>query len=394
MLFVFCLIALLPAILVFVVDPYQYFRKSIFTPMKFLQAGQWGRMQAPGLIKNYIVEDQVFDSIVMGGSLSQNFEGDKIGSVLESDKKAIVMSFSGATPKEQTYVARKALETGNIKSIMWSFAPTWSNGLEVENQRHTFPFYLYNENPVDDINYLYGARSIKITLSYVLRQIGLHRYAYIYRNLGLPSGRIVSWKAFGSWAPFDEERMAKVNARLFSERTQKKQNRRLDNASEYYKNGMRIIPDYQDLPDDAFASEFSVLEEFFEEFPDVDFTLVVPPLSTLFYHASPQEMMERAVYRGKALVDFTKGMPNVRVFGFPEREIITDLRNYKDAVHFGRNVYRYMTKKMERNENLLTPENVDQYTSDLIKAIHEFDRENAFQYPDHPMKIDFEGNTI
>jgi hypothetical protein len=53
-----------------------------------------------------------------------------------------------------------------------------------------------------------------------------------------------------------------------------------------------------------------------------------------------------------------------------------------------------MTKKMERNENLLTPENVDQYTSDLIKAIHEFDRENAFQYPDHPMKIDFEGNTI
>jgi hypothetical protein len=84
----------------------------------------------------------------------------------------------------------------------------------------------------------------------------------------------------------------------------------------------------------------------------------------------------------------------MRIFAFPQKEIISDLRNYKDHVHFDRNVYRFMTRQMEKGENRLTEQNVDAYTSQLINAINSFDRSNPFAVPDTPRAIDFEGNLV
>jgi hypothetical protein len=233
-----------------------------------------------------------------------------------------------------------------------------------------------------------------VSLGYIIANTTLRKYFRIYRELGIAHVLILPWYQYGAWAPFDERRMEILNKRMFSKRVINKETRKMANTDKETVNGKRIIAEYQDLPENAYEPEFKILHEFLTAYPSVNFTTVIPPVSTLYYHTASKVYVDRAVHRGRAFVEFSKDYPNMRIFAFPQKEIISDLRNYKDHVHFDRNVYRFMTRQMEKGENRLTEQNVDAYTSQLINAINSFDRSNPFAVPDTPRAIDFEGNLV
>lgn len=392
LLLMFMFVPLIPAIFVWVVDPYQYFHRSYFSPMKFIKGSE--RMQMPGIIRNYIAKDTEFDTIIMGGSLSQNFEPKKIVDVLDGKKKALTFSFSGATPSEQVLVTAKALDTGNVNSILWSLGVTWNKGLDTFNNNHHFPDYLYNTNPIDDFNYLYSLSVINRSISYYLKHTWISKFEKTYIEYGLPKISLRRWHEYGAWAPFNEEQMLRMNTRMFSSRVLKQETRRLAASEKNVTLGKRFISEFNDLPKDAFSAEEKVLKDFLEKYPNVEFTFFIPPISAFYYHSANQLDMEKTVYRAKAVVEIIKDYPNAKVVGFADQAIINDLRNYKDTVHFGRNIYRYMTKKIDNNEGFLTQDNVAQYTNSLIAAIHSFDRKNPFALPADAQKINFEGEWV
>lgn len=392
LLLIFIFLAVIPALFVWVVDPYQYFHRSYLAPMKFIKGAE--RMQMSGIINNYIARDTEFDTIIMGGSLAQNFEPKEIVKVLGGKRKALTFSFSGAKASEQQFVSAKALDTGKVNHILWSLGVTWNNGLDIKNDNHHFPYYLYNSNPFDDFNYLFSFNVINQSVSYYLKHTSLRKYAKTYREFGVKRTRLRRWDQYGAWAPLNEKNMQRVNSRMFSSRVLKQETKRLAASERHVKNGKRFISPYEDLPKKAFSAEKEVLREFLEKYPDVEFTFVIPPVSAFYYHSARQLDMEKTIYRAKAVVEITKNYPNARVFGFAQSAIINDLRNYKDTAHFGRNIYRFMTKKMDANEGLLTAQNVDQYTKILKDNIHSFDRKNPFAIPGRSPKINFEGEWI
>lgn len=392
LLLMFMFVSVIPGIFVWVVDPYQYFHKSYFAPMKFIKGSE--RMQMPGIIRNYIAKDTEFDTIVMGGSLSQNFEPKRIVDVLAGKKKALNFSFSGATPSEQVVVTANALNTGNVNTILWSLGVTWNKGLDTFNNNHHFPDYLYNSNPVDDLNYLYSLSVINRSISYFLKHTWISKYAKTYVAYGLPRVSLRRWHTYGAWAPFDEQEMHRMNTRMFSSRVLKQETKRLAATEKHVILGRRFISDYNDLPKDAFSSEEKVLKDFLENYPNVEFIFFIPPVSAFYYHSANQLDMEKTIYRAKAVVEIIKDYPNAKVVGFANPAIISDLRNYKDTVHFGRNIYRYITKKIDRDEGFLTQKNIAQYTDSLIAAIHSFDRKEPFSIPANPQKINFEGEWV
>ena len=383
---------MLPAIFVYTIDPYQFFHRSYFTPMKFVKINT--RMQLSGIIKNYIAEDTEFDTIAMGASLGQNFDPQILVKTLGGDKKAITLASPGASPFEQTLVTRAALDTGKLEQVMWTFGPFWAGGLEAKNEKRTFPFYMYNSNPFDDLNYAFSSANINHSIGYVFDQTGLSRFRRIYRELGIERMRVLSWREFNSWAPLTEAKMTTINAKMFSKQRVRKVAAGLKYSKKFIIDRKLDIPEYSSLPNSAYESEREILVEFLEQNPEVDFTLIVPPVSALYYYIGNRDYVVKSVYRARALAEIVERYPNAKVFGFPEQIILNDLRNYKDPAHFGRNIYRYMMHKIAIGENQISLENIADYEARLLEAINAFDLDAPLAVPSTPLVIGFNGRLI
>ena len=351
-------------------------------------------MQLSGIIKNYIAEDTEFDTIAMGASLSQNFDPKILVKTLGGSKKAITLSFPGASPFEQTLVTRAALETGKLKQVLWTFGPFWAAGLEAKNEKRTFPFYMFNSNAFDDMNYAFSSTTLNRSIGYVFDHTWLNRYRRTYRGWGIERMQTFSWHQFNSWAPLDEAKMKKINAKMFSKERLKKISVGLEKNKKFIVDGKLDIPEYSSLPFSAYESERKTLVEFFKQNPEINFTLIVPPMSALYYYIGNRDYVVKSIYRARALAEIVEGYPNAKVFGFPQQIIMNDLRHYKDPAHFGRNIYRYMMHKISIGENQISLENIADYEARLIEAINALDLDEPLAVPISPPVISFDGRLI
>lgn len=388
----FFAIVSVPPVLVFLFDPYQYFHKSYFTPNKFIRRS--GRMQFSGIIKNYIDKGEDFDAVILGGSLAQNFEPKWVSQLFDTEKNAISLAFSGATAAEQAFVAKHALATGKVKTALWSIGPGWRMGVDFVNNRRTMPYYMYNDNYLDDFNYLYGRKNIQVSLGYWFSLIFTRRVYYYYRRMGISSVPLVPWYEFGAWGPFDENDMEEMNQRLFAPAIQKKIKRRLEKTEKKLVNQKLPISSFNNLPANAFETEKKLLGDLAKSNPSVEFKLVFPPVSALYYHNAPQHNIDRTVNRAHALLEIAKDYNNVKAFFISEDYIINDLRYYKDAAHFDRSISRFILRQISRGNFELTSENVSTYIAKLKKSIGKYDRSNPFKFPSHRKVIGFDGRWL
>ena len=378
-----------PVGIIYILDPYQYFHKSYFTPNEFLR--RMGRMQIPGVIKNYIGRGNEYDTIVLGGSLAENFESKLIKNSEKTKSKAINLAFSGATPAEQTFVAEHALATRKIKTALWTIGPAWRIDADEVNSVRTIPYYMYNNNYFDDLNYFYGLKNIQISIGYLLELTYFKRYFRYYRKMDIPPVRLIPWYQFGSWAPFTEPRMQIVNDRFLSPINRKRVERRLASTEERLLNGKLQVADFNSLPANAFNTEKVLLNKIIKKNPDVNFKFIFPPISTLYYHSSDKDNTDTAVNRAYALVDIVENYKNAKAFFMSESFIINDMRYYKDHAHYDRSISRYILRQIAKGNHELTRNNVDSYVSGLKKSIDNFDRKKPFIFPKHDKLIEFDG---
>lgn len=387
LLLLFIVISITPATFVFFSDPYQYFHKSIFRPNFFIKRA--GRMQSPGIIRNYIGTDARFDTLIMGGSLAQNFEAKRVTKIFSSDKNiAINLAFSGATAFEQAFVTKKALKTNKIKTVFWSIGPGWRMSADFTNDKRTFPYYLYNDNSFDDLNYLFSAKSFNIGLNYIFTLMFSRKNVPYFGKVGVP---IVPLHRYSSWAPFNEKTMAIMNKRIFSEQSRIKIQKKLKQSAVNLVDGKIPLINYSDLPPDAYVSERILLEKLIKTNPDVQFVLLFPPVSTLYYHTVDLDNVTKTTNRPFELVKIAENYSNARVFGFSEDFIINDLRYYKDAAHYDRAISRFILLQIKRGKGELTSKNVNRFVRRLKQSINNFNRYDPIRMPEGKILISFSG---
>jgi hypothetical protein len=351
-------------------------------------------MQIAGVIKNYIEPTNEFDTIVAGASLAENYDSELVPTIFKSSKKAINLSIAGGFVSEQISVVEKALETGKIKNVFWSIATHWYQEKDKIHPFRVFPEHLYNNSTFDDLDYLYASDTHIASVRYLITLFSGKAETAQQNKSSLSPFIMLPLKRFGSWAPWTEEEMEAVKRQKFNDKYKAAITKRFSNTEHLVKADNIKLPDLDSLPADAFKTEEDVLANFFINYPNVNFTLVMPPVSSFYYHTIDKRELETAIHRPIILANMVSQFPNARLFGFNDDYIINDLRNYRDVAHFDLGVSRFLIREIAKGNNEITKSNAKNFVSMLKKSITQFDRLKPFHLPEYPRQISFSGNRI
>lgn len=130
----------------FFVDPYKFYRLDPGNPI-FHSEDQW--RQNPGLAKNHN-----YTLALIGSSMLEDFIPSSVSNI--TGQNAINLAIAGSRLKEQSLIAKLALQKSQTNSIIWGL-DYFSLGQKDWDQilgTGSFPAYLYDNNPFNDIKYL------------------------------------------------------------------------------------------------------------------------------------------------------------------------------------------------------------------------------------------------
>src|SRR5690606_23159968 len=153
---------LLSALLVltaFVVDPLQVYRKIDWYKPVFSTEQ---RYQNPGLAKHYD-----YDTIIIGTSMTENFLPSVVDQAVGG--KTMKLSIRGSTAGEHHEIAKVALETGKVKTVIWGL-DYFSLKSGVRDDQGPFPFYLYDDNLWNDFRYWFNESTNELLVKGLVKQ--------------------------------------------------------------------------------------------------------------------------------------------------------------------------------------------------------------------------------
>jgi hypothetical protein len=298
----FVVFALLPMILVavvnFTVDPFQYFRVS--HPAQFSNLMQ--RLQAPGIIRNYD-----FDTLIVGNSVVANLQNsmfDRPGFPVKP--RAMNLSLWGSTIREDAYIVALALKRKPIRTVYWSIG---RQGID-EFRYADFPKCMYGGMFRFIPPYCYLLTSSVFWESYVdITDSKDSSFAGWIPELD-------SWKTFGPHKMDPHAEACRVQA-LF-ERDQ------VDRLTQMVRFGpVRGIQSkrYEEVVLPIVRAN-----------PDVRFVFVFSPV---YLSQFWQRNVSGSIGTDRALIDLFSVEPNVEIHDMAGLTPIThNLRRYRDAFHY------------------------------------------------------------
>ena len=149
---------ILAAALVVWVDPFFQYHAPL-ADFPYLVDNQL--TQNPGMAKH-----MEYDSVILGSSMTVNFNTNWFEELM--GLKAVKLSYSGAYPKDQANIMDIIFDSGHeVKSVFLGVDVTTYTG-GVEETKYPLPAYLYDDNYLNDIQYVLNK---DVLLNYVLRPL-------------------------------------------------------------------------------------------------------------------------------------------------------------------------------------------------------------------------------
>lgn len=324
----------------FIIDPYQIYHKHSHG----FDTNQ--RYQNIGLINSYLNTNDGFDSIIIGTSLAENFVPSEVETLMNWGK-VLNLTASGSSLFVQKKTIDKALKTGRVKHVIWVLNSKSLEGeadvLHPSDSGFGKLLYLYDNNPVNDIKYLWNYDVLK-------------RSMLMYKGWEFPKkdlNKVYFW----------DDRTNKDNLAAFENFSSESNIKTIE----------RIISSQlaNDLPyvyscDKKFPSFNAIIKDTVVNNPDVDFSFFFPPST---YFALILEYPSRF-----AIIDLILKMreKDVYFYGFDNEGFIKNLFYYKDAVHYSAKVSSYLIYKMGENENIVTFNNIEKYKESVIDNLNSY----------------------
>ena len=296
--------------------------------------------QNPGMAKHL-----EYDSVILGSSMTVNFDTRWFEELM--GLHAVKLNYSGAYPKDQSNIMELIFDSDNQVSTVFLGVDvaTYTGG--VEETKYPVPYYLYDDNLFNDVQYLLNK---DVLLNYILRPLAdpdKTDLATVYQSWWTDEYYNIQWVMHNYKQPEAVEEKTPVDAYLVST------GRNLD---------VNICP-------------------YIEQNPNTVFYVFFPPGSILFWNDIMQENhLEATMAEFQYIADRLLAYDNVRVFFFPNQEwIVTDLNNYADEIHYHSKINRYMTECFAKGE--CEVENSTMMAEELEKmrdVIERFDFEALF----------------
>lgn len=309
---------------------------------------------------NGIARNMEYDSIVAGTSMAENFKTSELNTYLKGN--FIKLCYSGGRLEEITDSIRFALNTNKsvkqvVRSIDIGFL-YYNNDTAIGVK----PEYLYNNSILDDYKY---------TLN---RDILFKRIYEMEKNKGTKLG-MTSYDKFGNWGTYL--------------------------GVEYGSNSMsdtiqEVIS--QQAPDFVRGEEYERnlrqgIEEHYvklaNDYPEVDFYYFVAPYSVLYnvgiFRGSKEKFLEEDK---QIIIEELLKCSNVKLFCFDDiQNLVCDLNNYEDRVHYAPWVNTYIVKSIGNGDHLMTKSNYKSFIERIKDISNSVDLNNLLVQEDY--KDDF-----
>ena len=305
--------------IVVLVDPFYHYHKPI-GPLKAVVSK--GEYQCIGTVRNF-----EYDSILLGSSVAENYNNRWFDEAFGGTTiKGIQRS---ATTAALLYYLENALEANELKNVYFNldtFAITTDPDEDFPNETH--PLYLYNSNPFDDVKYIWNKDVIFEHVPYMLAMSFVGDY---------DEGTSYNWDQY----------------KTFSEPV----------ALSNYQRPEEIMPmlTKEEYADDIDGN-LSAIEQVVKENPQITFRFICPPYSMLWWdNAYRNGETQRNLFASKEAARRLLPYENVEMYYFQnDEEVITNLDNYMDTIHFSGAINKAMLDAMKNGEYRLTLDNYEE----------------------------------
>lgn len=335
--------------LLYVYDAGMLFHKPYFRDMSFKER----------LSERYIIEHFDFDSVILGTSMLQNTEPKEAQDLLGG--KWVNLSIGGAKADERAIMLDFLLKHKQIKRVIYSLDmyllnPSQNSGLNAKmygDFLERFEFYL-------NFHFI----SCALTYSSSSKCIG-NKDAHI-SNIG-------SWKNQQKFMAF----FGGFEKWLSKDYFAKEELLSIKNAS----NEFNIPQNQFDLKKQENHINKNLFY-FIENYPSVEFELIIPTYSKAFYKAGeksyykkeePAKHFAKWMQILEFIITETSKYPNAKVYGFDNLTYAKDLANYKDLAHYNVDINSLQLQAIKEQKHILTPHNMKDYFDTLEKEIQSYD---------------------
>ena len=321
------LILLFFAFIVVIIDPYFHYRKPS-TNIAYILDNE--RYQNDGIIKHFD-----YNAIITGTSMVENFKVSEFNKLFNVN--SIKIPFAGAMFKEiNDNLITATNYNDNIKIILRCLDLYKLNEPKdaIAYNSNNYPKYLYDDNKLNDINYLLNKNAITNAFESIIKTA--------------TKQNSTSFDDYASWY-----NMSKKSTYITTQ---------ID-----YKNAWENIK--QNVTDLA------------DKYPNIDFYLFYPPYSIYYWDNANQEgvlnmQLDCIQYVTELLLEHK----NIYIYSFlNEYDIITDLNNYKDIRHYSEKINSFILKKISTKDNLLTKDNYKKHIEDIKNFYLNYDYESLFK---------------
>lgn len=339
LLFSIILIAISFISLNFILDPFQIYHPSFFVKDRYLPNE---RYQNAGIINQFWAKD-CCDTIILGTSMSQNFLGPYVQNKF-GGKGALNLAMSGATPREMEILFKAVIATvKKPKLVVWETHGAYTSAdLSVLNAASDlkrrpdayFPEFLYDDNILNDLQYLASNDILKNAKELI-----------------------------GN----DSESFANVQSWY-------------DNDKKLFNHGKKIFEKHPERYEKFLTGEISqfpnikeILIPLIRSYPDIQFIVFVPPVSTLYFASRSNELFNLNMRMRQYLAKSLNPYKNARIYAFePLLPELEDMNNFKDLKHYNLAISEKMIGLMAQGKGLLTTGNINEYVIKTTSIINSY----------------------
>ncbi len=325
--------------IVYIADPFYVYHGPLGDEKTVLYNRDY---QMPGTVRNFD-----YDTVILGSSVAENFDSNFINTQYNSETLKIIRA-SGSVA-DLLYYMEVAHKENDIKRVFWSldiFAMT-------KDTQDTFSkddelAYLHTKSIADDIPYLYNKdilmEEIPLSVAYSVMDINTGGEAYNWAS-------DKDFSAAGSMRAYDKPKEIVCDADYSAE--------------------LELLDDNINL----------VVNEI-QKHPDTEYIIIFPPYSMMWWdcgYANGVAPLYFAVL--EETIPVLCEMENVKVYYFQDdREIVCNLDNYMDMLHFSPDINQFMLECIEKDERRVTADNAEDVLRNMRDTYQYIIQEGIYIY--------------
>lgn len=346
---ILCSITIVPLLVFnYIVDPLQCFRVAKwYAPLYDSNE----RVQSGCLARSH-----KYDTVIMGSSHVENIDFAVIDKAF--GVSSIRLTVAASTVYEQNRVLNLALNTGQVKNVIWGLDTNiiFDTPNRVRDDIVPFPYYIYEPNWYNNILFLLDPYIIK------------HYVKMLVHDFTGKYGEFTNLRTLNSWEhlfTFSSERVWQAYGSV-------KQGKMaaMQNTNEKLKVG-----DINNLSTENIDKN---ILELIKANPHVNFRIYFPPYSILRFaqlYETDQQKLSAEIKLKEFLVNKLLEQKNVQVFDFQlEKEITHNLDNYKDLTHYKKSVDNFIIGALQGQKDRVIEGRNQKYSFgvEILKQVKDF----------------------